>query len=59
VRLLGAIPEVFEEVREWGGKIAIASRTDEPTWAREIAAKFVTVNGHTLESLVESDLTEM
>mmetsp|Transcript_19804 Transcript_19804/g.39270 ORF Transcript_19804/g.39270 Transcript_19804/m.39270 type:complete len:181 (+) Transcript_19804:90-632(+) len=59
VRLLGAIPEVFEEVRERGGKIAIASRTDEPSWARELLTKFTTVNGNTLESLVEGNLTEM
>ena len=59
VRLLGAIPEVFDEIRAWGGQIAIASRTDEPSWAREILNKFRTRSGETLMACVAPKLDEL
>ena len=59
VRLLGAIPDVFDEIRAWGGSIAIASRTDEPAWAREILNKFRTSRGDTLMSCVTPGLDEL
>ena len=61
VKLLGAIPEVFDEVGAWGNgaRIAIASRTDEPAWAREILGKFLSVGGATLIERVDPALVEM
>ncbi len=59
VRLLGAVPEVVEEVGAWGGRIAIASRTDEPEWAREILGKFKSAHGNTIIDLIDPDLIEM
>lgn len=61
VRLLGAIPDIFDEVVSWGNgaRLAIASRTDEPSWAREILGKFRSSSGASLESLLDPDLVEM
>jgi len=61
VKLLGAIPEIFDEVGQWGNgaRVAIASRTDEPSWAREILGKFQSVGGATLIERVDPDLVEM
>lgn len=58
-RLLGAIPEVWDEVGQWGGKVAIASRTDEPSWARELLGLFVTSSGQRLIDVVDANLVEM
>ena len=59
VRLLGAIPQILDDIKSWGGEIAIASRTDEPSWAREILNKFRTSTGETLMSCVTPNLDEM
>ena len=32
VKLLGEVATVVEEARAWGARLAIASRTDEPSW---------------------------
>mmetsp|Transcript_58339 Transcript_58339/g.132114 ORF Transcript_58339/g.132114 Transcript_58339/m.132114 type:complete len:182 (-) Transcript_58339:216-761(-) len=59
VRLLGAIPEIFDEIPEWGGRIAIASRTDEPAWASDLLTKFKSSQGCTLIDLIDDNLIEM
>jgi len=58
-RLLGAIPDVWDEVGQWGGKVAIASRTDEPSWARDLLCLFVTSSGQRLIDVVDPNLVEM
>jgi hypothetical protein len=61
VKLLGDIPSIWDEVGEWGtdSMVAIASRTDEPTWAREILGKFRSAKGKLLIDIVHPDLIEM
>ena len=58
-RLLGAVPEVWDEAERWGGRVAIASRTDEPSWARELLGQFVTASGRRLSDVVDPQLVEM
>jgi hypothetical protein len=53
--------QVWEEVLIWegGARLAIASRTDEPSWAREILGKFKSTKGNVLLDLVDFNLIEM
>lgn len=63
MRLLGDIPNIWDEIGEWAGKetsmVAIASRTDEPTWAMEILGKFKSTKGKSLLDIVHPNLIEM
>lgn len=56
---LVAHTQVVEEAVGWGARLAIASRTDEPLWAREILGMFKTAKGATLIDLFDPTLIEM
>jgi len=49
VHLLGDLPRVLQEIQDMNGILAIASSTDEPSWAMECLEKF-SVNGKALIS---------
>jgi hypothetical protein len=53
--------KVMEEALDWGTgtRLAIASRTDEPDWAREILGKFKSSKGRHLMDLMDPNLVEM
>ena len=63
VKLLGAIPQIFEalraEPRFAGCQVAIASRSDEPAWARECIKKFCVGDGVPLSDIIAPNLIEI
>ena len=62
-RLLGAVPEIWEALHRdpalAGARVAIASRTDEPAWARELLSLLRTSGGTPLMDVVEPGLDIM
>lgn len=63
VRLLGDVREIFREFAtdpKWNrAKICIASRCDEPSWARECIQKFSLGGNLKLKDVFDENLTEI